>query len=109
MKTKKKLLFIMRNFEGGGAERVTIDIIKNLDNNKFEPIIFVINYQGELISSIPKHVKIIKVLTANKKGIFHLFKLIKSIKKAVKKCRFDYWNIRSNTYIPSSYSFIFNQ
>ena len=110
MKTKKKLLFIMRNFEGGGAERVTIDIIKNLDNNKFEPIIFVINYQGELISSIPKHVKIIKVLTANKKGIFHLFKLIKSIKKAVKNADLIIGTLEATpTYLAAIASYLTNK
>jgi len=33
---KKKLFFILNNFLIGGTERILLDILKNLDRDKFE-------------------------------------------------------------------------
>lgn len=80
--TKKKILFIMQSLQGGGAERVTLDLIKQLDKEKFEPIIFVVNYFGALVTSLPSNIKVIKVLSEHEKTVFHLPKVIKSLYRA---------------------------
>ena len=81
---RKKVLFIMQSLQGGGAERVTLDVIKYLDKNKFEPSILVVNYFGDLKSSIPKNIKVIKVLSETKKTFFHPYKVLRAVTKAAK-------------------------
>ena len=74
----------MQSLQGGGAERVTLDVIKHLDKNKFEPSILVVNYFGDLISSIPENIKVIKVLPETEKTFFHPFKVLRAVIKAAK-------------------------
>jgi len=45
---KKKLVFILNNFLIGGAERVLLEILKNLDRNKFEINIITVFGSGPL-------------------------------------------------------------
>ena len=33
--TMKKILFVMPNLRGGGAEKVLIDLLRNIDKGKF--------------------------------------------------------------------------
>ncbi|MBY0124240.1 glycosyltransferase [Bacillus sp. S/N-304-OC-R1] len=80
--TKIKILFIMQSLQGGGAERVTLDLIRNLNHKYFESTILVVNYFGDLIYSIPENVNIIKVLTEREKTIFHPIKVITEVKRA---------------------------
>ena len=75
----------MQSLQGGGAERVTLDVIKHLDKNKFEPSILVVNYFGDLIFSLPENVRVINVLSEKEKTIFHPFKVIRAVIKAAKK------------------------
>ncbi|WP_197414418.1 glycosyltransferase [Bacillus sp. FJAT-29937] len=81
---KKKILFIMQSLQGGGAERVTLDVIKHLNKSSFEPSILVVNYYGDLIHSIPESINVIKVLTSKEKSYFHVFKVIRAVIKAAK-------------------------
>lgn len=53
-----KVLFIMPALPGGGAEKVLIDILKNVDHNKFE-ISLLLEYKEALYThSVPQNVKI---------------------------------------------------
>ena len=81
---RKKILFIMQSLQGGGAERVTLDVIKHLDKNMFEPAILVVNYFGDLKSSAPENVRVIHVLSEKEKSIFHPFKVLRAVTKAAK-------------------------
>ena len=54
---KEKNIIYYAKLQGGGAERVTLDVIKQLDKNMFEPSILVVNYFGDLKSSLPENVK----------------------------------------------------
>jgi len=45
---KKKIVFILNNFLIGGTERVLLDIIKNLDVNKFEIILIAVFGSGPM-------------------------------------------------------------
>ena len=54
-----KLLFIYGPLGGGGAERVLLDLLSNLDYSKFEVDLCLIVNQGILLSEVPKQVTIL--------------------------------------------------
>lgn len=56
---KKKLLFIIISLDGGGAEKVLIDILRNFDYSKYTIDLCLISRGGVYISEVPSHVKII--------------------------------------------------
>ncbi len=75
-KNKKiKILFFLPNFNMGGAEKVTINIIKLLDKDLFDIHIVLLNQNGSLLALIPKHVTLYSLHV--KKTIFSIFRLRK--------------------------------
>lgn len=56
---KKRILFVIMNLQGGGAEKVLVDLVNNLDLNKFEVTIFLLKYEGPHLERINKDIKII--------------------------------------------------
>ncbi len=56
---KIKLLFIYGPLGGGGAERVLIDVLANLDYTRYEVDLCLMVNQGILLSEVPKQVNII--------------------------------------------------
>lgn len=52
-KKRKKIAFILPSLEAGGAERVTLSIIKALDRNKYAPVLIALNSKGPLRREIP--------------------------------------------------------
>lgn len=56
---KKKLLFIYGPLGGGGAERVLLDLLCNLDYEKYDVDLCLIINQGILLPQVPKQVSII--------------------------------------------------
>lgn len=57
MKEKKKVLFVINSLVGGGAERVFVDLIKNLDKNKFDITVLSIDDWGLYRNEIKKYCK----------------------------------------------------
>lgn len=57
--TKKKLLFIDGPMGGGGAERVLIDILRNIDYSRYEVDLAVICRGGVLMDEVPPQVNVI--------------------------------------------------
>ncbi|PTT69845.1 MULTISPECIES: glycosyltransferase [unclassified Chryseobacterium] len=55
---KKRVMFRIRSMQMGGVPKVLIDILKNLDREKFEPSVLLQINQGELLVDIPEDVKI---------------------------------------------------
>ena len=55
----KKILFILPNLQGGGAERVTLTVIKGLDRKKFKPTLFLIKNKGVYFNEVPDDVEVI--------------------------------------------------
>lgn len=68
MKKVKKLLFIMPSLNGGGAEKVLIDILRNIDYNFFSVDLCLILNRGELLDDVPKEVNVFFLYS---KKIFH--------------------------------------
>jgi len=73
-----KVIIILPSFAGGGAERVVLSLLDNIDRNKFKVILIVQNKIGPLITNIPKE-NIINLNTVHFR--FAFIKLIKVIKK----------------------------
>lgn len=55
----KKVLFIMPALPGGGAEKVLVDILKNMDQNKYKLTLLLEYRDGVYTSSLPKGVEVI--------------------------------------------------
>lgn len=61
MKNKIKILFRLRSLEMGGVPRVVLDLLRNLPKDKFDLTLMLNLYQGELVSEIPKDIKLIVI------------------------------------------------
>ena len=55
----KEVLFIMPALPGGGAEKVLVDILKNMDQNKYRLTLLLEYRDGVYTSSLPKGVEVI--------------------------------------------------
>src|SRR5690606_14116727 len=76
----KKILFFMYSFGGGGAERTVMNIINNLNRDKYKPILVIgTNNDAPYLNQISKDVEIINLNT--KSVINSLLPLCKCIYK----------------------------
>ena len=55
----KKVLFVINTLGGAGAEKALLELLKRFPKEQYEVSLYVLLDQGELISQIPKHVKIL--------------------------------------------------
>ncbi|WP_147474488.1 glycosyltransferase family protein [Chryseobacterium nematophagum] len=55
---KKKILFRICTMENGAAQIALLNILDSLDRTKFEPIVLIETYKGELIKEIPSYVQV---------------------------------------------------
>ena len=76
---KIKIGFFMANLIAGGAERVTVNIIKQLDKAHFDISLIMVSEEGIFLEEIPSHVKIINLNV--KKTLFSIFKFRKVIQE----------------------------
>ncbi|MFP7297235.1 glycosyltransferase [Neobacillus niacini] len=88
----KKLLIAIDNLGGGGAEKVLINLLKNLDKNKYSVTLLLLFNEGVYLKEVPPHVKINYLFnpksTLLRKIIYKLFKYLpaeKIYKKYVKE------------------------
>ncbi len=58
-KRKLRLLFILRDLHCGGGQRTTLDLLRHLDRNKFEPTLFLLEREGVYLSEVPQDVKVV--------------------------------------------------
>ncbi len=58
---KIKVLFRLRSLEMGGVPRVVLDLLRHLPKDKFDITLMLNLYQGELVTEIPKDIKLIIV------------------------------------------------
>jgi len=76
---KKKIIFYLPNLCGGGAERVTINILNQLNRQKYEIHLVLGVLDGDAISIIPKDIKVHSLDST--RTIYSLLKLRKKIKE----------------------------
>lgn len=59
MNPKKKVLFLLEAFDKGGIEKVTLDIVNNLDPEKYDITVQTFWYGGHCQNQVKEHVKVI--------------------------------------------------
>jgi glycosyltransferase involved in cell wall biosynthesis len=78
---KRKILFTLPNLNGGGAERVIINIIKSLDREKFDIKLLLIDRIGVYFEYVPEYVEIISLdVKRTRNALPKLIKKINTIK-----------------------------
>ena len=55
----KRVMFILSNLRGGGAERVVLTTIKHLRGSSVEPSLFLVRKSGALLNEVPSDVRLI--------------------------------------------------
>lgn len=66
----KKILFIMYNLAGGGAEKVLIDLLDNIDYTRYEVDLLLIRKEGVYIDSVNANVKIKSIVDPGRNNIY---------------------------------------
>ncbi|SMC61373.1 Glycosyltransferase involved in cell wall bisynthesis [Moheibacter sediminis] len=93
---KIKILFRLRSLEMGGVQKVILDFLENLPQDKFD-ITFLVNLkQGILINSIPKHVRFLH-LTEGRES-FSDNKIIKFIQLVLRNLKLRYYKKYPKTF-----------
>ncbi|EGT0014957.1 glycosyltransferase [Clostridium perfringens] len=76
---RKKLAIVVPSLNGGGAERVIINLIRNLDRSKFDIRLILIKKQGVYVNLIPNDVSVVDLNSDRVR--YSIFKLVKELKK----------------------------
>jgi glycosyltransferase involved in cell wall biosynthesis len=74
---KTRLLVVIPNLKGGGAEKVILNIISGLDRDKFTICLLVIKNEGEYVDLLPDDIKLVDLNCDRVRN--SLLKLIKEI------------------------------
>ncbi|MGN8646377.1 glycosyltransferase [Gracilibacillus sp. HCP3S3_G5_1] len=78
---KVNIVFFIYQMGAGGAARTLLNIINNLDRNKFAPILVTLNYDGSYEHALKDDVNFIKLDTKRlSRSIFKLAKIIREEK-----------------------------
>lgn len=81
MTNKIKILFVLDCLEGGGAQRMTINLIRHLSRKKFKIQLSVIKKRGPFVDLIPDDIEVFDLqCRAAKYAIFKLIRVIKENK-----------------------------
>ena len=72
---KKKILFFHYNLDGGGAERVLVNLLKYLDYNKYDITLKTIFGVGPYVNDVPEQVKFQCVFKRQFKGFNTMMKV----------------------------------
>lgn len=62
----KNIIIFHQNMIFGGVEKVTINLLKNLNRYDFKIKLVLISLEGELLKDIPKDIEVISLLSENK-------------------------------------------
>lgn len=82
---QKRILFIMPNLNGGGAEKVIVETINHIDKTKFKPVLYLFHDVGVLKEDLVKNTEIVAALNPGQRLRLHLPKAIFRLwKEAVK-------------------------
>ncbi|WP_052911429.1 glycosyltransferase [Riemerella anatipestifer] len=87
---KIKVLFRLRSLEMGGVPRVVLDLLRNLPKDKFDLALMLNLYQGELVSEIPKDIKLIVVEKGRKQMSQNTF--VQKIQLGLRRLRLEFYD-----------------
>ena len=76
----KRILFVVESLAGGGAEKVLLNLIKNIDKDKFDVTVFSIIKTGVYIEEIQKYCHLIYALDDYSKCKHSISKLLYRLK-----------------------------
>lgn len=77
----KKVAFVLPRLGAGGAERVLITLMNNLDRREFSPTLIAVTAEGELRSWVSPSINVIDLKTARvSMGMFALWKTLWTMK-----------------------------
>lgn len=76
---KKKIIFVLPMLNGGGAERVAVNYMRQLDLIKYEVYVIVFQESNEILDLLPKCELINLNTKSTKNSLFELIKAIKNI------------------------------
>lgn len=65
----KKILFVIDNLEGGGAEKVLVDLVNNLDSSKYSIDLFLLEKKGPYLERVNNNIKVISAYQNEKKWL----------------------------------------
>ncbi|GAV26216.1 glycosyl transferase [Carboxydothermus islandicus] len=102
----KKILFILSNLNLGGAERVTLNLIRNLDKSKYEITLFIIENKGQLWDEIPENVKLVVGSNKFKRIRYSIFKIFKKLYMEAKNCDII---IGASEFIPTYFAYFISK
>jgi glycosyltransferase involved in cell wall biosynthesis len=54
-----RVLFVLPSLNGGGAERVVLNLLRNLDSTRFRATLFLLRREGTLFSEVPRQVRLV--------------------------------------------------
>lgn len=80
---KKKILISIPNLNGGGAERFITHLVNNLDSNKYQVKLLLLEFEGVYKKDLRKDIEVINLGTKSVKKSF--FKLFRAIQKKNQK------------------------
>ena len=89
---KTKILFFHFDLGNGGAEKVLVNLLRGLDNDKYEVTLYLLFNHGVNLSSLPSNVKLLYLFNrAPFRGIIHLLKILspKLLHKLLIKDKYD--------------------
>lgn len=87
---KIRVLFRLRSLEMGGVPRVVLDLLRNLPKDKFDLTLMLNLYQGELISEIPKDIKLIVIEKGREQMSKNFF--IQKIQLGIRRLKLEVYN-----------------
>lgn len=81
---KRRLLFVLPNLESGGAERVVLTLLKNLDRLRYELHLAVLNNQGKFSEEVPRDVRFYDLKTIRVRKAFPtLLRLVRQLRPEI--------------------------
>ena len=81
---KKKVMFVIPSLAGGGAEKVLVDIITNLNYERYEISLILFEKKGQYLSLVPDDVKIYDLKKINRLSFFRLIFLTVKVINRIK-------------------------
>lgn len=81
---RHKVLFVLPNLQGGGAERVFVHLLRNINRDRFEPMLAVGALEGPYVQELPNDVSVFELrATRARTAVMPLTRLIWKIRPEI--------------------------
>lgn len=91
---KRKILFVLPSFAGGGAERVVLTLLRHLDRERFIPVLAVFRAEGPYAGDVPEDVETHDLgVHRFRQGLWKLVRLVRRVKPDVVFSTLDHANL----------------